>query len=183
MKKYLLFGFLIVNFTTPLFPDENSTQTVGAHDQKKNAGNRIVNKDPRLVFLLKISGQKREEIEVKQKEIAGQRVCERHESKFPIYNKTTKTTVKIAKQVLDITEINGKFMGRPRRALKVGSVVPGSWLGDNSGQNYILTDQGERYVDRFEATTRAVGYTMLLMYDTYCEEVSYDSDDAIINPH
>ncbi|MBI5761415.1 MAG: hypothetical protein HZA46_23140 [Planctomycetales bacterium] len=143
---------------------------------------RIPNKDPRKVFLLQISDDKRKEIEVKNaNELLAERIYERHESKFPLLNKETNKIETVAIQVLDITGTNKRFLDKPRRALKVGSVVPGSWLGLNSKQRFILTKDGDRYVDRFKTTDQPIEYTMLHIYDDdRCEEVKYYPDDAVL---
>lgn len=135
----------------------------------------------RPIFLLKVTPKEVGKSEVKDGKLLPKRLYIRSEPRIFKLDKETGKKTLTGGWGVDFTNDKSEFLDEPRRLMRVGSVVPGSLLGDTDERNYEFTAGEGTFAERFKPTKKPVGFTVLNFYkDGRCTEAIYERENSII---
>ncbi len=83
----------------------------------------------------------------------------------PVIDPETKKAKRKPRMVFDYSDIDGKFGVEPHRALKIGTVVWGEWLGDSGKRKYELTANCKTPPDCWQESSNEVNLLLAVYYE------------------
>ena len=127
----------------------------------------------RPIYLLKVTPKEAGKTKVTDGKLLPKRIYARSEPRIFRVDEATGKKIVTGGWGVDFTNTESKFLDEPRRFLKVGSVVPGSLLGDTDDRNYQFTAGEGTFAERFKPTKLGVKYKVMNFYEdgTVTEEV------------
>ena len=138
----------------------------------------------RPIYLLKVTPQGAGKIKVTDGKLLSKRIYARSEPRLFKIDEVTGVKTVTGGWGVDFTNTESKFLDEPRRLIRVGTVVPGSFLGDTDERNYEYTAGEGTFAERMKPVNPAkkrVGYKMLNFYkDGTCTEVMFGPDSELV---
>lgn len=179
--KIVIMGFFLC---AVLLNAEQSQSGKKVHDISKDRS-RELDLTERPVYLLKVKyPHLKDKEKITDGKLLPERIYVRYEPRFFEIDSATNARKVTGALGLDVTNKRSKFKEEPyRRLLGVGSVVPGSWLGDDTpNRNYEFTGGDGPFATQFKPTEKPQEYRYILFYSNgECREATVHPNGSILD--